>query len=246
MSKDPRFDGLGIFMLGLAALLVISVSLAGFIRTPAAPDDTSVQQSMAWATWAMTLVSVAGGAIGALSLYLIYRTLLAAQRSATAAEKTLETAMSQGKTQLRAYLTVSHAYVAPHEDAMEMAIVVIVENSGQTPTAKAHFNAEYTLTNLTSDAPSEEYRVQQILPSVGSHGTLKSKKTFFADRGTFIAGQLDDHHLSVRIELVWTDIFGDTWRDSVIFARRLTDDDSNLASIELDAQYDYGSWDDSF
>lgn len=139
-DTKARYDGLGIAMLGLAALLLTGLSLSDFIRAPAPLDDTGVQQSMAWASWAMVTVSLAGGAIGAMSLYLIFRTLQAAQRSASAAEKTLthaaqtaHAAQEMGRAQVRGYLIVSSAAL---EVSLHNQVVVryAFQNAGQTPT----------------------------------------------------------------------------------------------------------------
>jgi hypothetical protein len=134
----PRFDGIGLLLLGLSAVLLISVALVGGLHTPTAFDDTSVQVSQAWAAWAMVVVSVIGGLIGAISLFLIYRTLQAALRSAIAAEHAVAearkaTSISEqiGKAQVRAYLTIGEVTLSIRGHILR--VTAEFANVGQSP-----------------------------------------------------------------------------------------------------------------
>lgn len=84
--KTLRLDGLGIFLLGIAALIAVvagvflalspyNLQAACFAEVCLKSDDLKAQNSMATAAWAMVYVSLGSMLIGAVSVALIYRTL---------------------------------------------------------------------------------------------------------------------------------------------------------------------------
>ena len=138
-GKQLRFDGIGILILAVTAFLLVAISLAWGIRLPPSPDDTGTQVSMAWAAWAVVIVSVAGTFVGALSLLLIFATLREAKRSADAAEATVTVTRDIGMAQARAYVSVNRAKVRLYNDDDMAFVEFAVSNAGQSPALSPDF-----------------------------------------------------------------------------------------------------------
>lgn len=144
-----RFDGIGILLLGLTALLVVGSALIWGISPPKPLDDSATQQSMAWAAWAMFVVSTVGLVVGAVSLFLIYETLRETRRASNAAERSAavaaetaahtQSAASENlrltQAQIRCYPIVKSAEMLMQADDA-VSITYRFANSGQTPARK--------------------------------------------------------------------------------------------------------------
>jgi hypothetical protein len=155
-DTGTRYDGIGLLLLGLAAILLVGLTLAGGIHVQEANAtcntdclarlDLSAQQSMGYAAWAMLVGTIVSAIIGAVSLWLIRENLIAArevnkhaEKSALAAEQAVQAAIETaqitqrlGQAQVRAYLVVASANA--HFDHLGTTTVTFeFMNSGQTP-----------------------------------------------------------------------------------------------------------------
>lgn len=231
-DEKETFDGIGILLLGLAAMLLVGLAVTGFITAPKPVDDSTVQQSMAWASWAMVVVSIIAGAIGGVSLYLIYRTLQAAQRSAVAAERSLAQFEADAKTsrelsmaQYRAYMTVTE--ITLQEDAYDFRNTWFkwtVFNSGQSPARTVKLNIQF-FTRTRSDQAWEEgerndkHYFMADIPASAGKPLDEWIYLDFADEEQFESG----YQIEVEGSIEFSDIFGR--RQSDVFAFRATWED---------------------
>lgn len=194
--KDIRLDGLGIFLLGLAALVAISAAIVSGMKPSVitlgcdgdclAREDLGAQINMAWAAWVMVIVTAVSVIVGALSLVLIAATLRAAQSSARAAEDTADSAArslemaettlnatrSMGIWQSKAYITVASVEVLFQPEQGMLTVYFTVKNSGATPAVKisAILNAQIEGRN-TGDDLFDRYEVGQrsvVCPDIAS------------------------------------------------------------------------------
>jgi hypothetical protein len=95
--------------------------------------DTTMQAHMALAAWSVLVVSAISGAV---SIYLIYRTLQAAQRSAKAAEDALTETRVIGRAQTRAYVAIERAAMVGSSHGGPKSIEITYRNAGQSPALK--------------------------------------------------------------------------------------------------------------
>lgn len=146
MPKKPRYDGLGIAMLGFGVLLLIGFALFGGLVPKIialacdadclAREDLGAQSSMAIAAWAMALITAVGAAIALATLIFVIATVSEARRSADAAEKAVEETRRIGQAQVRAYLMATPLSIEPTyhpEDWHHVKVRVGFRNSGQSP-----------------------------------------------------------------------------------------------------------------
>jgi hypothetical protein len=140
MAARRQYDGIGILLLGVCALLTVTVAIAWGIRPPPAAEDIDAQTSMAWAAWAMVAVSAASLAVGGLTIYLVFETLRETRRAADAAdlsalhgEQAIKVTRDNGMAQIRAYVTMSGATFEIDHITDEAVLRLTLTNSGQTP-----------------------------------------------------------------------------------------------------------------
>jgi hypothetical protein len=95
--------------------------------------DLMAQQNMVAAAWWMVGITMMSSAIGALGLYLIFRTLQEAKRSADAAHSAVAATMMIGKRQIRAYIDIENATAKIDRYQMVLTVDANFVNSGQSP-----------------------------------------------------------------------------------------------------------------
>lgn len=244
-DKPPRFDGFALAMMGLATLLAMGMVLTGSIRLPATPDDTGVQNSMAWAAWAMVWVSIIGGTIGAASLYLIYRTLLAAQRSAKAAEETADISRDIGMAQARAYLSLESAQLRSESATTYFSVDLLLRNSGQSPSRSLSIQCivEFTevATNPGDGEVSEilraEYSQRQEFHDIAANQTAKCGLAFFTFPGPNSLHKTLQETMyvvfKVTSEVTYQDVFGQEFIERSRFQHAINESDDLTAGIDL-------------
>jgi hypothetical protein len=233
-EKKPRFDGFGIAMLGLAAIMSMGLVLVGSIRMPTAPDDNSVQHSMAIAAWAMVWVSVLGGGIGAFSLYLIYKTLLAAQQSAAAADANVAETRRIGEAQSRAYLSVAGATLIAVPRSQHWQIEFKISNSGLSPARDIEILLSATFNRDILQPPISWNASRSIESDIGAGETRTIMLN--VDPNDFREDlEMDDGvWLEAAVRLVYDDVFGAETRDTVTYEHYV----SALANIRTGDRFD--------
>lgn len=238
-QKLPRFDGAGLAMLGAAALLLTGMLLVGSIRMPPIPDDSAVQNSVAWANWAMTLVSFFASLIGAASLYLIYRTMLAAQSGAEAAWQTVEETRNIGRAQTRAYLMIETCTL---ETELFPVLRVALRNVGQSPALDIVITA---IVIVDQDSQSEraikphsrissaETQVSDLMVGQGrtDEALLWELKLAQILREATVGG--DSIILTIAITVAFEDVFGAKQVANASLVRVLSLDDIATTSFDL-------------
>lgn len=96
-------------------------------------EDLFAQRSMAAAAWWMVALTGLSLVVGAFTLYLIFRTLQEAKRSADAAHGAVEATMLIGKRQVRAYLDIENATATVDRQQFIFSVDASLGNSGQSP-----------------------------------------------------------------------------------------------------------------
>jgi hypothetical protein len=237
-ETQPRFDGFGIAMLGLAAMLCTGFVLVGSIRVPPAPDDNSVQHSMAIAAWAMVWVSVIGGGIGAASLYLIYRTLLEARRSASAAEDAVRTTERIGQAQVRAYVSIRKVTLNAPEDQTSELISLELLNSGQSPALHITAQVKLELVEIYVDAENYFEKTSLVisddLPAT-TDTVITAALMFFKVPGPMLISLRrgpERNLIKVTVDLSYRTVFGETMTESARFYRGIKEEEKLLNSFE--------------
>jgi len=136
------------FAIGLLAGVVLVAFLPGMPwsatveplgASPQEALDLAAQRSMASAAWFMVVITGASAIVGGAGLYLIFRTLKEAKRSADAADKAveaslaaIETTREMGHAQVRAYVSISGCWLSRSENG-QLTLKFVFRNSGQTP-----------------------------------------------------------------------------------------------------------------
>lgn len=220
MDERPRYDGLGIAMVGLAAMMLVGAVLTGFINAPKPADDTSVQQSMAWASWVMVVVTLGAGVIGAFSLYLIYRTLQAAQRSALAAEASVVETRVIGRAQGRAYLSLESASFR-RNTYFSVTFDLATLNAGQSPARNLEvaIDAKFVAGADSADVKVVVMRIVNValFPDIAAQRSVAMPIVILTGAGgssVFISTVMNrtvDCQLECRLRYV--DVFGDRQTD---------------------------------
>lgn len=164
-------------------------------------SDLAAQRSMAIAAWVMAGLTLLATVVGGLSLALIFWTLIAAQRSATAAEQAVSVSREIGQQQMRAYVTITGIALHVQGNLFPEAVVTLV-NSGQSPAQKVSLSitaaftsddqtTKFVLNDYVSDLPAQLPTVVKIsIPtsyfdttfprgiSVSMHGTASYSDVF--------------------------------------------------------------------
>ncbi|WDQ98172.1 hypothetical protein PSC71_13135 [Devosia sp. J2-20] len=152
-SADSGALTLVMFGTGVLAGVILIAMLPGMpwvttiqdVADNTAALDLGAQRSMATAAWWMVAITIASGAVGTAGLYLIFRTLVEAKRSADAAEKAIIANQELGIAQVRAYLTVTEARVKVYDDDLGAYCEFTVQNSGQSPARQVTFMSSLTV-----------------------------------------------------------------------------------------------------
>jgi hypothetical protein len=130
-------------LLGCAVVIVLAYSSYSTLQNMHAASsggdlDLVAQQSMADAAWFMVMLTALTGVVGGLTLYLIFRTLQEAKRSADAGEAAVREARENtvaseriGKAQVRAYLGIREVSVT--FGMADASLEFTVFNAGQSP-----------------------------------------------------------------------------------------------------------------
>jgi len=131
------FFGAGSFVVlwGTSARLLAAAFQGATLPVPldGGAPDLLAQQNMAAASWWMVGLTAISAAIGALSLFLIFRTLLEAKRSADAAHSAVEATLLIGKRQVRAYLDIEDPVAKIDRMQFVLTVDARLSNSGQSP-----------------------------------------------------------------------------------------------------------------
>lgn len=185
MSKllGPR-DGWGLVLLGIAGLFIVLIGVvvsydpipraAAMLRPWLLPTDCdpncsrdlfdlSAQQSMAFAAWAMVVVSAVSLGIGIWSVFLIRQNLVearkitaeatkttrASEEAVAAAQATNLTTLTLGKAQVRAYIAVSAVSlrITPTGCYVDLSFA----NSGQSPARRLKLHTTLMFSELDLD-----------------------------------------------------------------------------------------------
>jgi len=175
--------------------------------------DLIAQRSMAAAAWWMVLITGTSTIVGSLGLYLIYRTLKEAKRSADAADKAvdashkaIETARQMGQAQVRAYVVITSVKMFP--DGYGSTVVdVQFQNSGQTPASKIWVNTNIFSAVGAADALlADEHGDAHSDLAAGAIGNIQ-----FVGRNLFrrlvILGTRVTSKIYLDVEIMYDDVF---------------------------------------
>jgi hypothetical protein len=184
--------------------------------------DTTMQAHMALAAWSVVIVSALSGAA---SLYLIWRTLQAAQRSAEAAWRTIDETRQIGRAGTRAYLSIGS--VTWESDMLFGTLTVTLQNTGQSPAlnVRVEASAHGTVgaffdddpTKLTAEAGSANW------PNISAGSSAQQRIVF--TRFEPDQAMKDDGRLNISADVIiavavsYDDVFGDDQDISGTFRR---------------------------
>lgn len=244
MLRKYQFEGVGVFLLGLAAVACIATAIAGGIHFPLANAsctddclsrlDLSSQQSMSWASWAMVAVTAAGTGVGAATLLLVYATLMEARRSADAAqdavrqaEATTAKVQQLGVAQYRAYMAVTSMSMHFEPGGEMILFRWTTFNTGQSPARRPRLEITFQLQYrketqwLNSDGDNEKV----FLADIPANASVAQEYEAYMPGGE----EFDDAwgRGAVRVEVAgavhYTDIFGERRSDDFAFRARKGD-----------------------
>ncbi|MBK1795456.1 hypothetical protein JHL21_13210 [Devosia sp. WQ 349] len=213
-----------------------NINVANHASIDLAQLDLQAQMSMAGAAWWMVAITSVATVAGTMSLYLIYRTLLEAQRSATAAVDSNRIQREFSLAELRAYLSVSRVTIRADIDG-SFLIEFFYENSGSTPAtniatqltiAISGYAADGSLIEITSIAAPEN---RSDLPATGkAHGKHLTSVDAIAEGVAFELPQRTT--ILCHLIITYKDIFGNNHptKDSlsnVSYCARISFDDAS-------------------
>ncbi|WP_108461352.1 hypothetical protein [Devosia naphthalenivorans] len=222
MNVGEGASGAILFGAGVLGGVMLVAMLPGMPWIASVPDpannlDLGAQRSMAAAAWWMVVITAASAVVGAGGLYLIYRTLREAKRSADAADKAVaaslaavEGARDIGQAQVRAYIIISRAIVA-HMSSGEYEIQFSFVNAGQTPATGIWVEYKLFLGSVDGESPleSEDGESRSDLAPNDARAADFDLAPSVRDKLNVVK-QAKSDEVFLEIEIFYDDVFGVT------------------------------------
>lgn len=205
------FLGACAFVLALVAANIWSVVVGSLqpemAKVKGTDYDLIAQRSMSAAAWWMVIITGTSAVVGAAGLYLIYRTLKEAKRSADAAvasvrysekaaasaeisaksaQKALKSTEAMGERQVRAYAILSSAKIRIERRTLRPFMTITVTNSGQTPASGLILDFTVQMEDEDNDEAPYSLSFTENLPD------LAGQKDFPFEFDTMIRPKLED------------------------------------------------------
>ena len=201
------------------------------------PQDDSAERSASaeeWGSkWALGMLIVAAieTAITGLGVYLVYRTLREAQRSADearraadAAEKSINVTRNIGQAQVRAYLAIENIKATFSSGGTFVDILFSISNSGNSPARNVNYHVDVAYvcaSSVESVNLGYPYDTQSgiIIPPKSSYGEI-SKTAHLPSFSSFLAkvGMVYDIQIKTRVSLSYIDVFNTIIRRKYYFS----------------------------
>lgn len=215
--NDRKLEGLGSVLIGVAILLaVIAMIVIGVVARLIdlgcnddclARHDLAMQANMAYAAWAMVIVTSGTGV-------LLWLTLRATRAQIATSERI-------GEAQTRAYLTVTSASTTIGDGLFR--VDYFFRNSGQTPAKEiGTYVKRYIQRNenggwKTKYSSNWEYKARSDVPS-------QEKRDGYSDKGVIPDLALwgpTRFRAIAEIRFAYEDVFGNSWDETVRYAANL-------------------------
>lgn len=239
-------DGLGVLLLGLAALLCIPLVMAlswaaTSVRADCGPEcvalaDLDAQAAMASAAWGMLAVSLFGSIVGVVTLIFLALTLRET-RQATAVAREI------GEKQARAYLNIDKATMKATDFFGMIDVTVVVRNTGQSPARNLRLESTLRAFNIDFDPDGNDFETDIFrqdrrcpIHAVSGGDTVTARLNFYSESEWSLVKVLEDNGhpiIETSFTLRYDTVFGVEDAETAKFTGSIHGDKPLSVGVEM-------------